>query len=205
MQSNKPVKVWDLPIRIFHWLLVAGFFIAYLTGDDLLSVHIWAGYLVFGLLVFRLIWGFTGNQYARFSQFIRRPVDSIRYVRDVVGLKARRYLGHNPAGAGMIVLLLLSLFMTSISGLAVYGADQVAGPLAGLVNPENEKFWEETHEIFVNFTLLLVFIHVLGVAFESMIHHENLVKSMWNGYKNPIETTSPGNSKKPSGEQQKNG
>lgn len=205
MQTNHSVKVWDLPLRIFHWLLVAGFFVAYLTEDDLLSVHVWAGYLVFGLLVFRLIWGFTGNQYARFSQFICHPVDSIRYIKDAIGLKAKRYLGHNPAGAAMIVLLLLSLLMISVSGFAVYAAEQAAGPLAGIVGPENEDFWEESHEFFVNFTLLLVIIHILGVAFESAIHRENLVKSMWNGYKKPIETALPENPTQASDEQQKNG
>jgi len=70
MKSQELIKVWDLPIRIFHWLLVAGFFVAYMTEDELLTVHVWAGYLVFGLLLFRLVWGFIGNKYARFSNFL---------------------------------------------------------------------------------------------------------------------------------------
>ncbi|MGZ8935364.1 MAG: cytochrome b/b6 domain-containing protein [Methylobacter sp.] len=182
MQKNEMIKIWDLPLRLFHWLLVAGFFIAYLTEDDFLTLHVWAGYLVFSLLVFRLIWGFTGNEYARFSNFICNPVRSAGYIKDVVSLKAKRYLGHNPAGAAMIILLLLSLLLTSVTGFAVYGADQGAGPLAG-IGSDNEKFWEEIHEFFANFTLLLVFVHILGVAIESYIHKENLVKAMWNGYK----------------------
>ncbi len=183
MNSNNSIKVWDLPIRVFHWLLVAGFFVAYLTEDDFLTVHVWAGYLVTGLIIFRLVWGFTGNQYARFNNFLCNPVQSISYIKDAFTLKAKRYIGHNPAGAAMIVLLLFSLLMTCITGFAVYGADQAAGPLADIVGSENEELWEETHEFFANFTLLLVFVHILGVAFESFIHGENLVKSMWNGYK----------------------
>ncbi|MDD1607434.1 MAG: cytochrome b/b6 domain-containing protein [Methylococcaceae bacterium] len=145
MKSEDLIKVWDLPLRIFHWLLVIAFFIAYFTEDELLTVHVWAGYLVGGLLVFRL-------------------------------------LGHNPAGAAMIVLLLLSLLMTVITGLAVYGADQAAGPLAFIGN-SHEDFWEEIHEFFANFTLLLVIVHVIGVVVESIIHRENLAKAMFNGNK----------------------
>ncbi|CAA9889300.1 Cytochrome b561 [Candidatus Methylobacter favarea] len=187
MESPKLIKIWDLPLRIFHWLLVAGFSAAYLTEDELLTIHVWAGYLVLSLLVFRLFWGFAGNSYARFSNFLCSPARSVAYVKDAVALKAKRYLGHNPAGAAMIVLLIVSLFVTVISGLIVYAADQNLGPLAGLVSPSNEKFWEEAHEIAANLSLLLVIVHVLGVAFESVIHKENLVKAMWNGNKKPAD------------------
>jgi len=148
-----------------------------------LTAHVLAGYLVFGLLLFRLVWGFIGNDYARFSNFLCSPVKSIVYVKDVVALKANRYLGHNPAGAAMIILLLVSLLMTSITGFAVYGADQGAGPLANMVGSSYEKVWEEVHEFFANFTLMLVFVHIIGVIVESFIHRENLAKAMWNGYK----------------------
>jgi len=187
MKSQKLVKVWDLPLRIFHWLLVAGFFVAYLTEDELLTVHVWAGYLVFGLLLFRLVWGFIGNDYARFSHFLCSPVKSFNYVKEVIALKAKRYLGHNPAGAAMIFLLLVSLLMTCITGFAVYGADQNAGPLAGIIGSSYEELWEEVHEFFANLTLLLVFVHIVGVIVESFIHRENLAKAMWNGYKKPEE------------------
>jgi len=182
MNSQELVKVWDLPLRIFHWLLVAGFFIAYLTEDDLLTVHVWAGYLVTGLLVFRLVWGFIGNDYARFSNFLCSPAKSIAYIKDLLVLKTRRYIGHNPAGAAMIVLLLVSLLATVITGFAVYGADQSAGPLAA-IGPANEKMWEEVHEFFANFTLMLVVVHVIGVAIESYIHRENLARAMVHGFK----------------------
>ncbi|QWF70103.1 cytochrome b/b6 domain-containing protein [Methylomonas paludis] len=182
MNTQDSVKVWDLPLRIFHWLLVAGFVIAYVTEEDLLTLHVWAGYLVSGLLIFRLAWGFLGNQYAKFNGFLVKPAESINYVKDLIAFKAKRYLGHNPAGAAMIVLLLISLVMTTLTGFAVYGADQTAGPLAS-IGADNEELWEELHEFFANFTLVLVFVHVAGVAVESYIHRENLAKAMVNGYK----------------------
>lgn len=188
MNSQNSIKVWDLPVRIFHWLLVAGFFIAYFTEDELLTIHVWAGYLVLGLLIFRLIWGFTGNDYARFSNFICSPAKSYAYLKEVIAHKSKRYLGHNPAGAGMIIMLIASLFMTVISGLIVYAADQNLGPLAGLVGERYEDFWEKAHEITANLTLFLVFVHVAGVIYESIIHGENLVKAMWHGYKNSNST-----------------
>ncbi len=182
MSDQNLIKIWDLPIRIFHWLLVVGFFAAYLTEDELLDVHVWAGYLVLFLVVFRLIWGFVGSQYARFSQFLCSPKQSFAYLQALIQGKAQRYLGHNPAGALMIVLLLIFLIGTSLTGIAVYGADQGLGPLAS-IGPEHEDLWEETHEFFANSTLILVGVHVLGVIVESLIHKESLVRAMLSGYK----------------------
>ncbi|POZ50242.1 cytochrome b/b6 domain-containing protein [Methylovulum psychrotolerans] len=180
------IKVWDLPLRIFHWLLVLGFTVAYLTEDELLDIHVWAGYLVFALLAFRLVWGFIGSPYARFSQFLCSPLASIAYIKDLLAAKAKRYLGHNPAGAAMIVLLLLSLLATTLSGFAVYGADQGAGPLAG-IGSDNEELWEEIHEFFANFSVVLIVLHIAGVILESVIHKENLAKAMIQGSKKSLD------------------
>lgn len=182
MNAETLCKVWDLPLRIFHWLLVAGFVTAYLTEDEWLTVHVWAGYGIAGLLLFRLIWGFIGNHYARFAQFIVTPAVALAYLKDLYAGTAQRYLGHNPAGAVMIVLLLINLLLTVLTGLTVYGADQGAGPLAG-IGTEHEELWEEVHEFFANFTLALVIAHVIGVAVESYLHRENLAKAMWHGFK----------------------
>lgn len=182
MKSEDSINVWDLPLRIFHWLLVAAFFVAYFTEEDWLSLHVWAGYLLGGLLVFRIVWGFVGNEYARFANFLCSPLQSIAYIQDLMQRKAKRYLGHNPAGAAMIVLLLVSLMMTVGSGLAVYGADQNAGPLAFIGN-SHEHFWEEVHEFFANFTVVLVMVHIIGVIIESVIHRENLARAMVHGRK----------------------
>lgn len=180
--SNK-VLVWDLPIRIFHWLLASAFFVAYVSEEDVLTLHVWSGYLIGSLLIFRVLWGMIGNRYARFSNFICGPAAALNYLKDVLGFKAQRYLGHNPAGAWMIIMLLISLSLTTLSGLIVYAADQQAGPLAGFVTGQYEDLWEESHEFFANLTLFLVIFHILGVLLESFVHGENLIRSMWYGDK----------------------
>lgn len=184
------IKVWDIPLRIFHWLLVAGFFIAYLTEDDFLTLHVWAGYLVIALLIFRLVWGFIGNEYAQFKNFLCSPKLSFTYLKEVLAHKSKRYIGHNPAGSAMIVMLLVSIFFTTLTGLCVYAADQNAGLFAGIISSENEKRWEEVHEFFANFSVLLVLIHIAGVIFESILHKENLARAMVTGEKRS-ENTAP--------------
>ena len=180
--NDDSINVWDLPLRIFHWLLVISLFTAYFTEDNFLTVHVWAGYLIAGLLVFRLKWGFIGGQYARFNNFLYSPAQSLAYLKDLINLSPKRYIGHNPAGAAMIVLLLFSILITLVTGLALYGADQNAGLLA-FIDKSQEHFWKEIHEFFANFTVVLVAIHVIGVAVESYVHRENLAKAMVHGNK----------------------
>ncbi|HHH36075.1 MAG TPA: cytochrome B [Gammaproteobacteria bacterium] len=186
MHEQNQVKVWDPLLRIFHWLLAGAFFVAYLTEDELLTPHVWAGYLIIGLLVFRLLWGFIGPQHARFSDFVTPPRVALEYLKGVFNARARRYLGHNPAGGWMIVLLLVMLVLVSATGLMVYAAEEQAGPLAavlGAVGEGWEEAFEETHEFLANFTLVLVFIHLGGVIVESLLHRENLARAMITGYK----------------------
>ena len=163
MQSDSQVKVWDPVVRIFHWTLVATFTIAYITEEDFLTLHVWAGYLLGAALLVRIVWGFLGTQYARFSDFVVRPGAALRYAKDALLHRAKRYIGHNPAGGLMIIVMLVSLILTTITGIAVYGAGDHAGPMAGLFVGSGdtwEKLLEEVHEFFANFTLFLVFIHV---------------------------------------------
>ncbi len=185
MTGDQYVRVWDPLVRVFHWTLVVAFTIAYLTEDDLLTVHVWAGYTVLGLVVFRILWGFVGPRYARFSSFVTSPGTALAYARDVLRGTARRYLGHNPAGGLMIMILLVLLLLISLTGLAVYGAEEHAGPLAGFMAGREhwEDFLEETHEVLSNLTVLLVFVHIAGVLVESMVHRENLVRAMIDGRK----------------------
>jgi len=179
-------RVWDPLVRVFHWALVLSFFIAYITEEDFLIIHSYAGYLVLALILIRILWGFIGSHHARFRDFIYSPHDIKHFLKNTLQLKARRYLGHNPAGGAMILLMMISLLITTLSGLIVYGAEEQAGPLASLF-AQSHSFWgevfEEIHEFFANVTLLLVFIHIAGVIIESLIHKENLVKSMIDGMK----------------------
>ncbi|MDF1763980.1 MAG: cytochrome b/b6 domain-containing protein [Oleibacter sp.] len=180
----KTVKVWDPLVRVFHWSLVVFFFIAYFTEDDFQTLHTWAGYTVAALVGFRVVWGLIGSRHARFSDFVRTPKNIWRYVVAIPAGKAKRYIGHNPAGGAMVIALLLSLTGNTVFGMALYGADENAGPLAGTwLATFNEHTLKEIHEFFANFTLALVGLHVTGVIFSSLHHKENLVKAMVKGRK----------------------
>jgi cytochrome b len=182
--NQKSVYVWDLFVRFFHWTLVAGFTIAYVTEDPLI-VHVWAGYVVGALILARVVWGFIGPERARFSDFIHNPATTFNYVRDLLQFRGRRYFGHSPGGGYMVVLLLAFLAATVITGLLVYGGEQQAGPLAGMLSKDTGESIEEAHEIAANITLALVLAHIAAVALASFVHRENLVGAMITGYKRP--------------------
>jgi cytochrome b len=179
------IYVWDLLVRLFHWTLVVAFTVAYLTEDDLLNVHVWAGYIVGALVVGRVIWGFVGPAHARFSDFIYAPLTTLAYARDLLLFRAERHLGHSPGGGAMVLLLLVFLTATVVTGLVVYGGEQQAGPLAGMFTKQTGENVEELHELFANITLALVLAHIAAVVFASFVHRENLVRAMITGYKRP--------------------
>lgn len=180
------ITVWDPLVRLFHWSLVASFFIAYLTEENLMDLHAWAGYVATGLVAFRLVWGIVGTKHARFSDFIAGPRRAFAYVKDLLTGQAPRYVGHNPAGGFMIMLLLLGVALAGVTGIVVYGIDESSGPLAFLAMSMPEfvgNAMEELHEFMANAVLGLVFIHILGVAVGSLLHRENLVLAMVTGRK----------------------
>lgn len=177
VETGKAILVWDPLVRIFHWSLVIAFFSAYLLGDDGGQLHQVFGYTVIGLVAFRLIWGLIGSRHARFASFIPSYSKLLAYTKDVLAHREARYLGHNPAGAAMIVVLLVSLAGTGATGWmlttdAFWGNDAVA----------------EVHELLANSTLFLIGLHVAGVIFSSLRHRENLVRAMFSGRKRPLQT-----------------
>lgn len=183
---QQQIKVWDPLVRIFHWGTAAAFAVAYLTEDDWLSLHTLAGYLVLAAVITRVLWGFIGTRHARFTDFVRGPSSVLGYVRDILHGHPKRHLGHNPAGGAMVVALLILMVLTSLSGLALYGGAELAGPLRELMAGA-PPFWlealEEGHELLANLTLLLVLLHVGGVILASLQHRENLVLAMFTGIK----------------------
>jgi cytochrome b len=202
IMNREKVKVWDPLVRLFHWSLVIFFTLSYLTGEEESSLHNNAGYIVLGLVAFRLIWGFVGTRYARFSDFIYGPGTTIDYARSLLVRKPIHYVGHNPLGGWMIVALLVSILITCWSGIEYIGS-KGEGPLAGYGvevittavadddeheykeahHEEGDEFWEEIHEVFANLSVLLVVIHIIGVLVASRLHRENLVRAMITGYK----------------------
>jgi cytochrome b len=169
---------------LFHWSLAIAFAIAYASAEEWEGLHVNAGYVIGGLIVFRVLWGFVGTRHARFGDFVRPPADVRRYLGEALRLKAPRYLGHNPAGGAMVVALLVFLTLTVVSGIALHGAEDFAGPLAGLLRGELAvDLVEEVHELAANVTVFLVVLHVAGVLFASLEHGENLIRAMITGRK----------------------
>lgn len=170
------VPVWDPLVRVFHWGLAAAFAVAWLTGEELERLHEATGYVIIVLLGVRIVWGFVGSAHARFADFVYRPSRVVGYLADTARLRAKRYLGHNPAGGAMVVALLLVLAGTAGSGLAM------------TTDAFHDAHWvEEVHELMANGAILLVGLHLAGVAISSFEHRENLVRAMVTGRKRPLE------------------
>jgi len=165
------VKVWDAFVRVAHWMLVATVLAAWFTRREL---HEWLGYGALAVVALRIAWGFIGSRYARFSQFVRRPALTLAYAGRVASGREPRYLGHNPLGAWMVVALLAAVALTALSGwLSV-----------------TERYWgvawvQETHEACADLLAGLALLHLVGVAYTSVRHRENLVRAMLTGSKAP--------------------
>ena len=173
MSSNtSPILVWDAPVRVFHWLMVFCFAGAFLTSESerWQLVHITLGYTMAGLIAFRLLWGLVGTRYARFAQFVRGPMVVLGYLQSLRHGRAQHHMGHNPAGALAIVMILLAGSALTASGWANY--NEVGG-----------HWVEGFHEAIGNGLLLLVGVHVAGVLVSSRLHRENLVRAMLTGRK----------------------
>jgi cytochrome b len=181
------IKIWDLPVRLFHWTLVLGFVTAYLLADNhLLNWHVLMGYFLCGLLAFRFVWGFIGNQYARFKSFIFTPAETVAYMKSLRAKAPIHYYGHNPAGALMVFALMAALAMIFLSGLLSLGTIDFEGPfsfLGNVVSDETSYFFRHLHDWLVNGTLLLIPLHLLGVIQGGLQHKENLVRAMVTGWK----------------------
>lgn len=187
-KPSRDILVWDPALRLFHWSLAAAFLVAYVTEDDWEILHVNVGYLIGVLIALRVVWGFTGPLHARFSDFVRSPRDVLSYLAAAIRFRAPGYIGHNPAGGAMALALMSSLMLTVVSGIALYGATDFAGPLAGIFYGElAADVLEGLHELGANFTLLLVVLHLTGVLFSSFEHRENLVKAMITGRKKEVQ------------------
>lgn len=175
--ATKSVPVWDLGVRLFHWALVTCFVSAYFIERPR-DLHEAFGYVVAGLVAFRLAWGLIGTRHARFIDFVPGPRRLLGYLGDMARGREARYLGHNPAGGAMIVALLSVLAGICTTGVMM-GMDAYFG----------ESWVEDLHKNLVTFALLLVALHVAGVALSSLRHRENLVVAMITGQKQADDPT----------------
>jgi cytochrome b len=196
---NKPAKstVWDLPTRIFHWLLVILVGIAWYMAEFSSSIdnrewHARAGYGVLALLVFRIIWGFIGGRHARFTDFVRGPGAIIAYLRGKTGDGTREPRGHNPLGALSVLALLALLAFQTITGL--FGNDDILyeGPLFHLVSKETSDYLVGLHHLGWNILQVLILLHIAAVIFYLLVKKTNLILPMITGRKPGSDTAQDG-------------
>ena len=166
------ILVWDLPVRVFHWLLAICFAGAYVTSgsERWRDVHATLGYTVGVLIAFRLLWAIFGTRYARLSSFAYGPRAVLAYLRSLLTRNPRHYVGHNPAGSWAIYAIVTLGVTTVAAGYATY--NHIGG-----------KWLEEFHQVAGNAMLAVVIVHIAGVVISSLLHRENLPKAMLTGYK----------------------
>jgi len=183
MHNSHTTTVWDPLVRIFHWTAVITFTFCYFTQEQNYEAHLLVGYVLLGITLIRVFWGFIGSRYARFSDFIYAPKKIICHLHALYMRKPHRYLGHNPAGGAMTMLLLIAILTITLSGIALDGAENRAGPLGDSTIFQHLSFIQSIHNISTNITLALIAIHLLGVTAQSLLSKENLVRAMITGRK----------------------
>ncbi|RZA00720.1 MAG: cytochrome B [Moraxellaceae bacterium] len=189
--SARTINVWDLPVRIFHWLLVLNFIGAFITnwlGVRYFKYHAWCGYSILILVAFRIIWGFVGTYHARFWHFIPGVTGLKTYIHAAINRQGKPHVGHNPLGALMVVLLLLALGAQAITGL--YSNDEISnlGPFYGYVSNEISLKLTSIHQDLAYWILAAVVIHIAAVIVHVKFKHEPLITAMFNGKKPAHQT-----------------
>lgn len=171
-KQKQTVLVWDLPVRVFHWLLVISFTGAWLTSESEAQqmLHYAFGYSACALVVFRVFWGIVGTRYARFSEFVKGPKETFQHIKSILARKENSELGHNSAGALVMVLLMALVLLIGITGY--WSVKEVLG-----------DFMSEAHEVVANLALIVIAIHVAAAIIVSYLQKVNLVKSMVTGKK----------------------
>jgi cytochrome b len=197
--NNSRIRVWDLPVRLFHWALVILLATSYFSGragGDWMKLHFWSGYAILTLLLFRIVWGFIGSTTARFSDFVKGPSAALRHLAELAGADRPREAGHNPLGGAMIVVLIFAVLAQVIAGLFSGDTDMgiVNGPLSYLIADK----WIDTatafHKYWINVLLILVGVHVLAAIVYLIWKRQNLIGAMIHGHKPINDVVRPGES-----------
>jgi cytochrome b len=180
------IRVWDIPTRIFHWLLVALVVFSFTTGKiggNALKYHEWSGFAIIVLVVFRLVWGFMGGLQSRFITFVKGPASVIRYASSLLRGDSMRHIGHNPLGGWSIIAMLISLLIQTGTGLFANDDILFEGPLYGWVSKKTSDWLTHIHHLNQKVLLVLVVIHICAVLFYLIAKRENLIKPMITGTK----------------------
>ena len=190
-QAARKVRVWDLPVRLFHWVLVALLVALYLTGQyGRLDLHMKLGQAVLVLVVWRVLWGLFGSETARFHRFLKGPAAAFAYGRSLLGPHALPVVGHNPLGGLMVVALLAVVLVQAGSGLFATDDIVVEGPLYHLVSGKTASFLTTVHHYTINVLIALAAIHVAASLFYLLVKKENLIGPMVTGAK-PLSAELP--------------
>ena len=186
MVATTRIRVWDIPVRLFHWLLVllvVTLFVTGKLGGNWLEWHKRAGFSVLGLVAFRILWGFVGSHHARFVNFLRGPTVVFAYIKGVMHKDSRHYAGHNPLGALSVVTMLGVILLQSVLGLFSNDDLMLEGPYASLVSKAVSDQVTVLHKLNADLILILVGIHLAAIAFSWFYKKQNLVKPMFTGVK----------------------
>jgi cytochrome b len=183
-QLHLPMRVWDAPIRLFHWVLIILIGTSWLTQyEDWMQWHKLSGYTILTLLLFRLAWGFVGSDTARFSRFLKSPLAAFRHLRHVTRREPDIEIGHNAAGGWMVLVMLALLLVQAVTGLFANDDIDTEGPLTNLINKQQSDWFSHIHS--VNFILIeiVIVLHLLAICVYAMLKKQNLVRPMITGKK----------------------
>jgi cytochrome b len=184
--TRRAVAVWDWPVRIVHWSLVVFIAVSWITsevGGNAMTYHMWSGYTILTLVVFRIVWGLVGSRHARFASFVKGPGAVIRYASSLAGTRSSSVLGHNPLGGWSVVLMLLSVSVQAVTGLFANDDIFTEGPLASRVSGQTSEFLTAIHNYNFYVLVALIGLHLLAIAFYLLVKRENLIGAMFTGRK----------------------
>lgn len=189
-----PMRIWDAPIRLFHWVLVALVITSWVSVEfSYMRVHMLSGQAILALLIFRLVWGFIGSDTARFSQFLRSPIAAIQHLMHFTRREPDTQIGHNEAGGWMVVGVLLLLLAQVLTGLFLNNEESfIEGPLSHLVGSAWGAWALKQHNLLFNGIVLVVILHVLAIIGYAVVKRHDLVRPMITGKKRlPAATPAP--------------
>src|SRR3990167_1559370 len=196
-KTERKIRVWDLPVRLFHWALVILMVVSYFTaraGGEWMKFHFWSCYAILTLVLFRIAWGFVGSTTARFADFVKGPSAAFAHLRDLMGRGRQREAGHNPVGGAMVIVLLLAVLAQVTAGLFSADTDtgMVNGPLALVVADKWVDRATAFHRTWINVLLALVALHVLAAVVYLVWKRQNLIGAMVTGRKPLDDVVPPG-------------
>jgi cytochrome b len=184
-------RVWDLPVRIFHWALVALIASQIVTvsiGGNAMEYHVLGGYSILTLVLFRIVWGLFGTPHARFVNFIRGPLAVLRYARSLAGSGLEQHAGHNPLGGWSVIAMLVSLLVQAVSGLFADDEIMTTGPLWKYVSDDVAGIFGVIHETNALVLMTLICIHMGAILFYLVKKKQNLIVPMFTGLKASPDT-----------------